>query len=234
MTAGIQIRNDNGTLQIDGVSQHMVLLRSGVATTGALSNSRGDVACSTCQIAQNGNEILAIQAGVPFSIAGRYGGNTTVNIFGAGAGYQFSYWVFGGYTPSGQNFGILLRDGNGTAIWDSGRLPMRVIGDVAGLGDFTVGQAGRSYALAVQLQYGQLVRSREALVGSSTNPQQLMIQTVYAGFASINGQAVHIVNTDYIAEVTGPINSDATPTGWDGTWTNNLQNTYTVLDVTNY
>ncbi|WP_321920368.1 hypothetical protein [Paraburkholderia tropica] len=229
MPAGIQIRNDNGTLQIDGVSQHMVLLRSGVATTGALSNSRGDVACSTCQIAQNGNEILAIQAGVPFSIAGRYGGNTTVNIFGAGAGYQFSYWVFGGYTPSGDNFGILLKDGNGTPIWDSGRPPMRVIGDVAGLGDFTVGQAGRSYALAVQLQYGQLVRQRQAI-----GTDQMLIQTVYAGFASINGQAVHVENTDYLAEVVGPIASSAVPDSWDGTWANNLQNTYTVLDVTHY
>jgi hypothetical protein len=233
MAAGLQIRNDSGVLQVDGVNQHMVLLRSGTLTTSALNSGRVDIASSMAQVAQNPGEILAIQAGGNgFSIAGRYGGVTTVYFQGIGAGGSVPYWVFGPYTPSGINCGMLIRDGNGNPIWDTGRLPMRVLGNVGGLGTYTVGQSGKSYALAAITQYGRLERSAQGNPGSTGDA--FVTQTFTSGYGAISGQTVTITNSVTIGGAYGPIKAQSIPAGWGGTWDNNQQNTYTVLDVTNY
>ncbi|MDR5879013.1 hypothetical protein [Caballeronia sp. LZ032] len=233
MPAGLQIRNDSNVLQVDGVNQHMVLLRAGVMTTGHLASGRTDIASSMATVAQNNGEILAIQAGgAGFSIAGRYGGVTTVYFQGIGEGTLIAYWVFGPYTPSGVNYGMLIRDVNNVPIWDTGRPPMRVVQTVSGLGTFTVGVAGKTYALAAVTQYGKLERSGAGLPGQPGN--QNLLQTFTTGYGAISGQTVTIQNSLTIGGVYGPVSSSQIPAGWGGVWDNQQQNTYTVLDVTNY
>lgn len=234
MGAGLQIVNDSGFLQVDGMNQHMVLLRSGAIGTSALYYGRKDIAASFGTVAQNSGEILAIQAwGSGYSIAGRYNGTTTVYFQGIGPGASVPYWIFGPYVPSGQNYGLLINGADGTPLWDTGRPPMRVAGSVSGLGTFTVGAAGRSYALVAVTQYGSLDRSA-AGDPASNGTQELLIQSFSSGYGAISGQTVTLSNASTLGGAWGPVPTSTAPSGWVGTWSNNQQNTFTVLDVTNY
>lgn len=236
MGAGLQIVNDSGSLQIDGLNQHMVLLRKGTISTASLYYGRVDMPSSYGTVAQNSNELLAIQApGIGHSIAGRYNGTTTVYFLGTGAGAAVPYWIFGPYVPSGENYGMELFGEDGTPIWDTGRPPMRVAGSVSGLGSFTVGQAGRNYALVTVNQYGQIERggaSGPVNGGSPTN--SFLSQTFSSGYGGISGQTVSTSNNTTLGGVWGPYSAGQIPAGWTGTWTNNQQNTFSVIDVTNY
>lgn len=231
MTAGLQVWNDSSYLQVDGYNQHMVLLRKGQVTTTALTNGRTDMPCSMCTIAVNPGEILAIPDAT-FNVAGKYQGSWQIHTLN-GPGTTFDFFIFGPYQPSGINVGLEIYDESQRLIYDSGRLPMRVLGNVAGLGDFTVGVPGRRYALYPNMLSCHLTRTSQGYTPGS-NLQALLIANFTSGFGRVSGQTVHIETTYYMATVAGPVSSSQVPQNWNIDFDNNIQNQFTVLDITGY
>lgn len=230
MTAGLQVWNDSSYLQVDGYNQHMVLLRKGQVTTTALTNGRTDIPCSMCAIAINPGEILAIPDAT-FTVAGKYQGAWQLHTLN-GPGTTFDFYVFGPYTPSGTNVGMELYDGSGRLIYDTGRLPMRVAGTVTGVGDFTVGSPGRRYALYPNMLNCHTLRTSQGDPGSPN--RAFIVATFTGGFGRVSGQSVHIQTTEYMASVAGPMSPSSIPNGWEIDLDNNVQNQFTVLDITGY
>jgi hypothetical protein len=234
MSAGLQVRNDSGYLQVDGVNQHIVLLGKGSSTTVALTHGRTDIPMSTCDIPCATGQIAAIQSSAPWTVAGKYGGNWTIQVYGGGPGTVVNYWLFGPYTPSGVNYGAVIYDASGNPIWDTGRLPIRPIGDVAGLGTFTVGSAGRVYALFPQQLYFRLVRTGAGSSTTSSAGYTNLTAFGYGGFGNIIGQTLTSLQDQYIASTAVDVPNNQVPVNWTCDVSNNLQNTFTVIDVTNY
>ncbi|VVE10467.1 hypothetical protein PIN31115_02590 [Pandoraea iniqua] len=228
----MQIWNDSNYLQIDGESQHVVLIRKGTVTTTAL-NTGGMVPTSAVTIAVNPGEFLALSSpSAPFCVAGKYKGYWTLHVLG-GADSVINYWVFGPYTPSGIRVGMAVFGSDGQMIYDTGRFPLRVAGEVQGLGDFSGWPPDRTLALVPWMQYCELFR----VVYSDPEPGADTVLGIglftTTGFARPVGNGViHVENTEYQRFVSGPIPKTAVPPGWEGTWSNNLQNKYSVIDVT--
>jgi hypothetical protein len=235
MDAGIQIWNDSGYLQIDGVNQHICLLRKGTVNGTGIPNGINngdpdDPQTTQLAIPVNPGELVAFNGPTPTAVAGWYGNQTQFHLFGPPASSPLNYWIFGPYTPSGDRFGVLLRDGNGIPIWDTGRPPMRVVGDVQGIGTFSGYSPGRQLALICWQQYAAL---RIASPAQQNNGSYVGIQLFTAGFARADTSGnVFISNNTYTADPYGPAYP---PPGFtDGGWSNGLDNRYTVVDVTGY
>jgi hypothetical protein len=234
MTSGLQVWNDQNYMQVDGLNQHIVLLRKGTAIGTTLANGRTDIGCCAFTVPVNPGEIVAFNGPAPITIAGKYAGSWNVFMFGAGPGSALNYWVFGPYTPSGIRYGMEIYDDNQTLIYDTGRLPIRVVGEVAGLGDFTVGSPGRQYAIVPWMLFTQLTRTSVNIPGSGGF--NYLQQSFSAGIVGIQpgGQNVHSENITILATVAGPVAAQSIPFGWVVNIPNNLQNTVSVIDVTNY
>ncbi|WP_250512846.1 hypothetical protein [Caballeronia sp. INDeC2] len=236
MPAGLQIRNNANVLQIDGECQHYVLLRKGTQTGTGIPNglNYGDPnnpQTTQMDIPMNPGELLAFTGPNPIAVAGSYQGRTQLHVFGPPASSPVYYFVFGPYTPSGLNYGLLIRDANGNPIWDTGRPPMRVLSTAAGVGRFQGAAQGRNAALICWQQY-----ARMELVNMVPHPGSIGLydglQEVTSAFARVDGNDVVIQHQMYTGDPYGPY---TLPNGTQGNaWDNGLNSKYTVVDVTGY
>lgn len=229
MTAGLQVWNDSNYLQVDGDNQHIVLLGKGQTTGTQLNHMTGSQVGSLHIIPVPAGCFLALRGQAPWYLSGRYNGNWYINMVGAGAGSWLQYWVFGPYQPSGINYGLEVYNGSGQLIYDSGRLPLRYVQEIAGVGSWTVGQAGRDYALVPQIFWTHFTRNAQPL--SSNTSIYVLTWLLENGLVNVSGQTVTSVNQSIMADAPG---QQSNVTGYNLDVTNNLQNTVTVLDVTGY
>lgn len=226
--------NDANLFQIDGDTAHVVLLRKGTYTTQTLPQGLTNKT-SMVSVPVNDGEILAVP-NVPFAVAGKANGQWNLHFF-APAGTAFDAFIFGPYQPSGTRVGMEVYNGSGQLIYDTGRLPLRVLGEVAGVGTFGGFPAGRRLALFPWTQYVSVERSHPAagVGGGATYPPFMLVSLVTTGFVSSDYSGnVTIQQVEYFSDVSGPYDASRYPGGWDGTWSNNLQNKYSVIDVTGY
>lgn len=235
MPAGLQVWNDQSYVQVDGSTTHAVLLRSGAATTTAFPPqiALDPNNYSQCAITLNPGEILAFGGGAACAHAGT-ANNTTYLHCMAAPGSSIPYWIFGAYSPSGIRYGMEIYNESGQLIYDSGRLPIRVAGEVSGVGTFSGYPSGRTLALVPWMQHAILTRS------SAPGGQfgVVLLQTVTTGFARADGGSgtVVIAEAQYLRQQYNyQIQvGQGEPQGWSGSFDNLLSNKYTVLDVTGY
>lgn len=235
MTAGLQVWNGSHALQIDGENSHVILLRKGSAIGTALPNSVNSPspAYSYVNISLNPGELLALNCpkGGRTCIAGNYRGQMQVHIEGA-PGVEVDYWVFGPYKPSGIRYGMEIYDDNGTLIYDSGRLPLRVVKTITGSGTFTAAAPGRRCALICRQQNV----SFQVLNYAVTQNRVSCILYFTAGFANIDSNgSVTISDEQYTADIQSNLDPNSLPDWWRlGGWNSSLDNSYVVVDVTDY
>jgi hypothetical protein len=232
--AGLQVWNNQSYTQIDGSTTHTILLRSGSVTTTALPPGLviDGNNYSQCAVTLNPGEILAFGGNGAVAHAGSAGNTAYLHVM-APPGSPVLYWVFGSYVPSGLNYGLQVFNESGAMIYDSGRLPIRVVGEVMGVGTFTGYPSGRQLALVPWTQHAILTRS------SAPGGQfgVVLLQTTTTGFARVDYTGtVFISDATYLRQQylyqiqTG----QGEPNGWSGSFDNLLQNKYTVIDVTGY
>lgn len=231
MPAGLQVWNDASYTQIDGSTTHAVLLRSGTATT---TTFQPGVALdpnnySQCAIPLNPGEILAWSGGAACTFAGVSSGLAYLHAMAA-PGSGIPYWVFGAYQPSGINYGLQIFNEAGQMIYDSGRLPIRVVGEVSGVGTFSGYAPGRTLALVPWSQHCVFNRS----TGTAPQGGTIIATDLTAGFARADsGGNVVIAEAQYMRSLYTIHNTDPVDLG-PNPIDNLSPNKYTVLDVTGY
>jgi len=233
MAAGLQVWNDASFLQIDGSSRHTVFRRKGTVLTQSLAQDGGLGDVSVAWIPCALDEFIAISGPTPFMLAGRLSGQMRFHVFN-NPGTAVTYWVFGPYTPSGTRVGLEIYNEAGTLVYDSGRLPMRVTGEVGGLGVIQLPQ-GRTYALVPWAQHVNTQFS--VMVLPPQTGQYFTVSSGGADFGSVDGAGlVSITYRSYwqIASAPKDLDGNGQPPEQDSSWDNGQQNKYTVLDVTGY
>lgn len=230
MPVGIKIWNDSYGLQVDGQTMHMVFLRKATVTGTQIPNGLSSGFCQV-DIPLNPGEMLAFNTPYGAAMAGRWTGNGCMQVHFQGLpGTTLSYWVYGPYQPSGLNFGLQIRSESNQLLYDTGRMPLRYVADIQGVGTFpsVTKYAGQQLALIAYQQY-----CRMDILNPAQNPNGSWqgMQQFTTGFGRINSDGtVTVQNIAYTVDPYGPAYP---PSDFaNGYWSNNINNGYAVIDVT--
>jgi hypothetical protein len=226
MPAGLKVFGDQFQVQIDGTTPHITLLRKGIGSVGV--NPYRPI-YGQAEIILNAGEILAlVPGGVPLTLMRRNGNVATLGCPTANAG-AFEYFIFSKHQASGVNYGMRLFDENtGQLIYDTGRAMLNVLGTHQGVGQ--TGYQSSKVAVIPGQTYADWSRTEQPLGGNPNSPSgYVLLYEAGAGCVTTDGGTVNVQNLR-IFDSAGPPNANPTP-GWDARGSNNLDNTLTVVDV---
>lgn len=169
MAAGMQVTNDAGTFQIDGVFKSFVLVRTVVVVTTTGSNV--GVQTSRGSTPMNPGEIVAIRSYAPCAMISVGPGALVVSAIG-GVGTEITCYFFAPITTSSATYGLqIFNETTGDLVFCAAKKPLRFVGFPAGSGSFTY-DGNRTYAAIAMNQFYE-VDSDTAAVGGGRYFQRL-------------------------------------------------------------
>ncbi|MGK9084936.1 hypothetical protein KXR64_16700 [Brucella intermedia] len=220
MTAGLFIRNDYGTVQIDENYTNLVLTASGTV----ISQAADPYLNSSFTITVTGtNPLIAIYHGAYWMIhTCTQSGNvfTYVGYTEAGAGTAVQYYVFdrAPHVANASRSGLLIWNGSGQVVFNSDMRPLRISGVLENAGNGTFGfAAGRAYAVIMAAPFYSVSVSRVS--------PTLWISTFHSSRVATSGANILCASR----QLRTPLSSGA---GFQ-VWPPNFYSLI-VVDVTNY
>ena len=154
MPVGLQVKNDDGYLQIDENYRNFTVKTSGTGTTGVTSIGGtnpiyvSQITATTCTF-----PMISIRSTSSYvSVIGTEvnGSTYTFSVASNSSSTSFNYWIFDVATPPVDTFGLEIYNSNGDLVFHSSNKAMRIVTSYdAGDGD-TSGNtlaSGRTYAV---------------------------------------------------------------------------------------
>lgn len=221
MAFGLQVFNDAGGFQIDGVYPQFVLRRKMNVATSYWVNGE-TIGYSGVAVAVGSDEIIALSSSVPCGITNRQGSDMRI-VSQGNVGTVITVYVFGPITAASGGMGLQVFNGNGAIVFDSSQKPLVMVGFPTGEGNFTYNGA-RSYAAICVNQFSIYKNTRTGGGASETQRFQLTQGMVKAIAGGINISNIMIYDTYYYL--------DPGSSAVDETTTANTPNRHIIVDTT--
>lgn len=226
MPAGLQIFNEQGSFQIDGVFKNLVLARKVTVSTEAYSDV--GVVTSLATVTRNAGELLAIRSDVP--IAHISTSSTAVRIRAlAAAGAQVTCYFFSPIVSSDAKVGFQVFNEAGEIVYCASKKPLKFVGFPAGSGSF-IYNSTTVYATILMNQY-YAVSSDTAAVGGGRYFQRLSMERSYITNLTNGVKISQEFEYAYSATVSSPVGP---PPPLPPNQASNTTGLHAVIDVTNY
>ena len=227
MPAGILVRNNNGSVVIDGTFKNLVFASKGVATTLTAVDQFSVVTVNLGNL--TGYPLVAVQSSVGAwaTVRSYANGNAAVDIVALGpVGTVVNYFVFALPSTTTDAGGFQVFNAAGELVFSAGHRYMRVVGSLsahAGPGSAPASvtmPVGRAYAVfqTTPMAYAKNVNQ------SSTPAEQDWYLYPMRGCFSVNGATIAKVWNEFQVTHYGasrPPDYDQAATGF-------------ILDITNY
>lgn len=224
MTAGIEVINDSGSLQIDGTYRNFSLLRSGSIIPSVDPNPGAGPSSRLAEVtfSPSANELIAVACDDLF---GPYWAKPGVQAFRVVGTSPLRYYVFG-VKSSSDGYGLQVFNAAGTLTFDSSWKPFNVAGIITS-GSMTLA-AGRTPAV---LFLSQATYNRGQIVAA--NPfSWIFVREYGGGMAQISGNTANLTGGLMWQVFQEGGSPDEPPDFY--MYTNGSTNRMMVLDVTGY
>jgi len=129
MPTGLQVKNDDGEINIDEEYRNFSLKTQGTATIGT-TNIGGSVALYNAQIQVTNctSPILALRATTSVSVVGTQvsGSTYTFDVYSNTSNHTFNYYVFDVPTAPADTFGLQVFNSSGDLVFHSSNKHMKI------------------------------------------------------------------------------------------------------------